>query len=404
MWLALHGASSAFQPPRQEGAVVVEAPPHGSEPLHTVARTIDQLAPQLPLALVGPAASSRLRLAADSLPAALTSWIYLECRLRRDAQQVDLIVRVDQRGRDILSGDNPVIEVDFALQRHPVWRGVRALARGWSDPSSTLHRGVERIWLEFDLHEADITRMTSALPAPGVFIEFTREVYAQHSRENRASVALAALRAFMPDGMAPAMLRYLRRCWELLPSGTAIPYVGVFPARGSSAVRVCIAGLGDADLPGYLRALRWPGSYRDLLRAIAAFLPPVHVPRPRMAIINLDVVQELDTRVGIEYVLSHAAQLRGSILEKEFLDHLVRSGSCTAAKCDALLGWPATSLQSMPHELWRSRASRRVNHLKLAYADGELPEVKAYLSASHEFRPARLPSERASIRLQPSTR
>jgi hypothetical protein len=123
-----------------------------------------------------------------------------------------------------------------------------------------------------------------------------------------------------------------------------------------------------------------------------------------MAIINLDVGQELGTGVGIEYVLSHAAQLRGSILEKEFLDHLVRSGWCTAAKRDALLGWPATSLQSLPHELWRSRTSRRVNHLKLAYADGGLPEVKAYISANHEFQPARHPSERASIRLQPSTR
>ena len=372
--------------------------------MHSVAQTIGQLAPQLPPALVGPAASSRLRALADSLPAALTSWLYLECRLRRDAERVDLIVRVDQRGRDILTGDNPVISLDAALHRHQVWRGVRALARGWSDPSSSLYRGVERIWLEFDSHEADIARASRDWLAPGVFIEFAREVYAQHSREDRLGVAMAALRSLMSDGMTPAMVRNLRRCWELLPSGAAIPYVGLFPARGSDAVRVCVAGLGDADLPSYLRALRWPGSYRDLHSAMAAFLSPSRAARPRMTIVNLDVGAELGADAGIEYILSHAAQQRGNILEREFLDHMVRSGYCSAAKCDALLGWPATSLQMLPHELWRSRVSRRVNHLKLSYGDGALPEVKAYLSANHEFHPARLPSERASGRLQASTR
>lgn len=372
--------------------------------MHSVAQTIGQLAPQLPSALVGPAASARLRALADSLPAALTSWLYLECRLRRGAERVDLIVRVDQRGRDILTGDNPVISLDAALQRHPVWRGVRALARGWSDPLSSLYRGIERVWLEFDVQETDVTPTSSDWLAPGVFIEFAREVYAQHRREDRLGVAMAVLRSLTPDGMTPAMVRNLRRCWELLPSGAVIPYVGLFPARGSDAVRVCIAGLGDAELPSYLRALRWPGSYRDLHAAMTGFLPPGRVARPRMAIVNLDVGAELGAGTGIEYILSHAAQLRGNILEKEFLDHLVGIGLCSAPKCDALLAWPATSLQIMPHELWRSRVSRRVNHLKLGYrADGPA-QVKAYLSASHEFQPARVPLERASIRRQPSTR
>lgn len=384
--------------------VVAVASPLWRELLHSVARTIDELAPQLPPALVGPAASSRLRLVARALPAALTDWIYLECRLRKDAQRVDLIVRVDQRGRDILANDNPVIALDPAWNRHPVWRSARTLAHEWSDQSSILHRGVERVWLEFDILEPHDASVATDVPAPGVFIEFAREVYAQHSRENRVSVALAALRPFIPDGMEPAMSRNLRRCWELLPSAATIPYLGLFPARGSSAVRVCVAGLGDAELPSYLRALRWPGSHRELLWAMSALLPRVTAPRPRMAIINLDIGPELEAGVGVEYILSHAAQLRGNILEREFLDHLVRSDFCSDAKCDALLGWPAMSLGMMPHELWRSRVSRRVNHMKLSYSDDAPPEVKAYLAANHEFHRVRLPAERAHVRLQPSTR
>lgn len=372
--------------------------------MHSVAGTLEHLAPRLPAALVTPDAQSRLLRVAASLPAALTNWIYLECRLRRGEPRVDLIVRVDRRGRDILTGDNPVIALDGALQRQHVWRAVRALARAWSDPSSILYRGVERLWLEFDVHVTRDTRAPGELPTPGVFIELAREAYAQHRREDRLGVAMAALRPLMPDGITPVMSRNLRRCWELLPSSAAIPYVGLFPARGSEAVRVSVAGLSDAELPAYLRALRWPGSHRDLIEAISVFRPPVPVPLPRMAIVNLDVDREIRAGVGIEYLLSHASQLRGSVLERELLDHLVRCGFCSPAKSDALLAWPVTSLEVMPHEIWRSRACRRVNHLKLSLAEAASPEVKAYLAASHEYHPARLFAERATVRLQHSTR
>jgi len=370
--------------------------------LHSVAGTIEQLAPRLPPALVSRDAGDRIMRAAAVLPAALTSWIYLECRLRRAEQRVDLIVRVDQRGRDILAGDNPVLGLGAALRRQPVWRGVRTLARAWADPPSILHRGVERIWLEFDLDAACAGNSPGELPAPGIFVEFSREVYAQHRREDRLGVAMAALRELESDGTEAITSRNLRRCWEFLPAGTAIPYIGRFPARGSDAVRVSVAGLTDADLPAYLRALRWPGSQRELARAISDFLPPTRA--PRLAVVNLDVGGEIGARVGLEYVLSAASQLRGRILERELLEHLVKSGHSSAAKCDALRAWPATSLLAMRHELWRSRVCRRVNHLKLSFAEPGALEVKAYLAASHEYHPARQVSEHATVRLQHSTR
>lgn len=420
MSLALHHASFALQANSTSGAQRMPSrPPSGTEPLHSVARTIDQLAPRLPLALVSPAAGSRLMRVAAALPAALTSWIYLECRLQRGEERVDLIVRVDQHARDILTGDNPVIALGAGLYGHSSWRGVRALARAWADPSSALHRGVERLWLEFDVHAAPGitvpgttvpgtivpgTTAPGALPAPGVFIEFAREVYAQHSKEDRARVAMAALRPLFSDAMMPETARNLRRCWELLPSGATIPYVGLFPARGSGAVRVSVAGLGDAELPAYLRALRWPGSHRELTSAVSAFLPSSRVARPRMAIANLDVGQSFGTGVGLEYVLSHASQLRGYILEREFIEHLVRSGLCSASKGDALTAWLGRSFMVMPHELWRSRVVRRVNHIKLAFAGDRPLEAKAYLSASHEYHPAREAADRATVRLQHSTR
>jgi hypothetical protein len=384
---------------RASGILELESPP-----LHSVADTIQQLAPRLPLALVEPAAASRLRTVAASLPAPLTNWIYLECRLRRDAPRVDLTVRVDQGGREILAGRNPVVAIDDTLHVHPVWRGVRALAREWSTRSSPLYGAIERVWLEFDVHEDSTPPGRIGMPAPGVFIEFAREAYAQHRREERFRVAIASLQHLLPEGLLPEMSRNLRRCWELLPAGVSIPYIGLFPARESRAVRVCVAGLGDADMMAYLRAVRWPGSHRGLASAMEGVILPARAPRPRMAIVNLDVGQVLGSGVGIELLLSHAAQLHGGVLETAFLNHLVERRFCSAPKCDALLGWPATSLQTMPHELWRSRVSRRVNHVKLSLADDGVLEVKAYLSASHTFQPARSPSHGASIRMQHSTR
>ena len=372
--------------------------------MHTVAHTICQLAPRLPLALVGAPARTRLLAVAAALPAALTNWIYLECRLRGDAPRVDLTVRVDQRGRDILAGSNPRIALDYPRHTHPVWSGIRALAREWADPSSVLYRGIERVWLEFDIDERDDPHAAQEMPAPGVFVELAREAYAQHSREERLRVAISSLDPLLLDGITSGAARNLRRCWELLPAGVSIPYLGLFPARGSSAVRVCVAGLGDADLPSYLRAVRWPGSYRQLAGAMEALLPPPRVPRPRTAIVNLDVASEMSASVGVEYLLSHAPQRHGEILETAFLQRLVERGFASSAKRDALLSWPATSLQTMQHELWRSRLSRRVNHVKLAYSDHAAPEVKGYLAASYDFHPARTPGEHAPIRMHRSTR
>jgi hypothetical protein len=372
--------------------------------LHTVAATIDTIAPRLSTALVSRDARTRLVRIAGALPASLTDWIYLECRLRRDDNRVDLIARVDERGRDLLTGENPIVRLVPAPRAAPVWNRIRALARAWSDASSPLFRGIERVWLEFDIHTSLEERGVAALPAPGVFVEFAREVYAQHRRDERLGAAMAALRPLIGGAPAGETARNLRRCWELLPSSAAIPYVGVFPARGTDAVRVSIAGLSEMELPAYLRALRWPGSQRDLANAIAAFLPRPPASQPRLAIVNLDVHERIGSGVGLEYILSHAAQLRGRILERALLDRLVRLGACSAAAAEALRAWPMVSHDTMAHELWRSRVCRRVNHLKLCVADRAPIEVKAYLSLSHEYRPTSRAVLRPAVRLQHSTR
>src|SRR5689334_3235564 len=114
--------------------------------------TID-VAAALPDGLVGSAAIQRLRGVAARLPAALTSWLYFECRLLGALERVDFIVRVDEAGRVLLAATCPSL-ASFARQWDPG-------AVGWP-------LAPEAIWLEYDL-PADAP---SGPPAPRIFFDY----------------------------------------------------------------------------------------------------------------------------------------------------------------------------------------------------------------------------------------
>src|SRR2546423_12850034 len=100
-------------------------PPYcsGSDPMSrwSVAETLAHIAPEVPSALVTPAAHAAALAVAARLPAALTRWMYLECRLAAGVTETDLIVSVDAESRDILAGDGT-----------PRWPRLRAFASEWA--------------------------------------------------------------------------------------------------------------------------------------------------------------------------------------------------------------------------------------------------------------------------------
>jgi hypothetical protein len=162
--------------------------------MYSLAGTLDEVAPYLPPELVAPAPLAAARAVAAHLPAALTHWVYLECRLRAAAPGVDLIVNVDERGRDILAGDNSAIALGAHVAGHPAWQAVRAFAREWSRAGSVLHDAVEDVWLEFDVGApvvASPDETSTAVPVPGVFIDFAEAAYTSPSLAARLEVAVA---------------------------------------------------------------------------------------------------------------------------------------------------------------------------------------------------------------------
>ncbi len=345
----------------------------------SLAATLDRIAPRIPGQLISTEAASRIRRVAAGLPAALTHWIYFECRLSRDAPRVDLSVRVDRRARDLLAGLNPAIRVDARMRATSEWARVEAFARRWAGPTTALHDAVQHTWLEFDLVGDDI-------PVPRVFVDFAPQRMTAAGGSAPLHLAVEALAPLVDSGVIARVARGLRVCFAALPDGAEVPYVGLLPApHDREAVRVCVKGLCGAALARYLRAVGWPGELDELAPVLAAVAAARGDPPPSPAVVHLDIGARPLPRIAFEYGLARRPQIRGEFPAAALLDSLVARGLCDPRKRAGLPFWPGCARENLAHEFWPSLMIRRVNHIKVVHQPGLPVEVKAYLSVSHEF-------------------
>lgn len=347
--------------------------------MRSLAHTLDALAAYLPPALVTPAGYRSAREVAAQLPAALTRWTYLECRLGGRPAPVDVIVEIDSAGRNILTGANRALAPGPGVEADPVWARVVELCRRWADPASPLARWVECLWLEFDAGPG---------PArPGVFIGLAPCAHAAGSADKRCARAAHALETLLGAPLDAGRLAALRRCYRSLPRGASILYAGSLLPRGGGTLRLCASGIGVRELPVFLRAAGWPGPYAPL----ETLLPALHAVREGAALrdpalLHLDLgAGGVQPRLGLEYVFGWKEQARGRLAETAFVNHLAARGLCTAAEAAALAAFPGCATEQLPHELWRSLVLRRVNHVKLVLDGERPPEAKGYLVLHNRF-------------------
>lgn len=318
----------------------------------------------LPPPLVSAAARARVMRACAAIPAELTSWGYLECRLGADDDRVDLITRVDRRASRLLPDR---------------WSTPASLAREWRSAASPLHEAVRSLWLEFDLP----AREEAPPGRPGLFVSLAREAQPRRASGPGAEGAPGPVEPFLAAAAGEGAGGATGRCRRALPGGAFVPYLGVFPHREGSPLRVCVAGLAEDALPAFLRRLGW-GGWADLgarLGSIARSRAGVRAPGPLL--LHLDFYGELGDRIGLEYVCAPGEQLTGQLAELRFLDHLVELGLCTPEKREALAAWPGFSRVRLPHEIWRSLLVRRLNHVKIQLSTTGAMSAKAYLSFHH---------------------
>ncbi|MDB4949481.1 MAG: hypothetical protein JWM27_2130 [Gemmatimonadetes bacterium] len=357
-------------------------------PAYTVADTLAALSAAIPPELVDARALRTVLATAAHLPAALTSWLYLETRLDRDGGPVDGIYGVEGAARDILAGTNPAIRLPEALLGREEWLHVQALAGRWADPASPLHRAIERVWLEYDAPGEGVT--VFGAPVPVVFVDFAAAAYApERSVDERTVTTSTALAPLFGGGLPSPLAAGLRRCMDALPPRAAVPYAGVLLSRGGDAVRLCVRGLRPGAVPGFLARAGWTGDGAELadrLAWLAEMRDQAATAHP--ANVHLDVSADgVLPAVGLEYTFERPGQARGVLRETAFLDRLVDAGLCTPTKHAGMLRWPGHTVQRFAHQLWRSVAVRRLNHVKAVHHPGADLLVKAYASVHLAYHP-----------------
>jgi hypothetical protein len=327
----------------------------------SVAQTLMHVVPELSAALVTADAHRRVLSVASALPAALTRWMYLECRLAAKESQTDLIVRVE-----------------------PV--AARIAAELCAPAADILAHDsvVEGIWLEFDIPTVGGSA-GEVLSRPGLFADLRPAIYARASSTERLQATLRVAEMVSPNSMSSDVTRAISRCVRALPAGAAIIYVGSFrhrPENGATR-RVCIAGLEDRQLRAYLSRVGWPGSPVEWEVALRPFSASAVRPASTATMLHLDVGADIAPGISFELGLRREPQRRGRVAEMALLDALVDSGLCAPAKRDGLIAWPHTTIDTMPHELWPSVVTRRINHVKITVRPDGGVTAKAYLSASY---------------------
>ncbi len=324
-----------------------------------VARTLERIERFIPTPLVSHGALDRIVAIAERIPASLADWLYLECRLARDVSRTDLIIGVD--------GSNAA---QWALP---------SLLDDWTAPAPALQAQLERIWLEYDLDDAG----DGMAAKPGIFFDFAESACA--SAADARALVHACFEHVSGTEVSQAMDASLLRCLDELPVGTFLPFLGWFPSRNASRIRICLANISGDAIPSYLDAIGWPGA-TDHIKALLSDCQSSHA--PLLGVLHLDIGDDVDPNLAIEFVLDRAAQARGNVAEGEFIDKLVDLGVCDADKARALRSWPGCSVERLDHELWPSVVVRHINHVKLVLDAYNQLSAKAYLALHGSWMPA----------------
>jgi hypothetical protein len=320
-------------------------------------------------ALIGQVARERLATLSERMPP--LPRIAVECHLARGDDRVDL-------HQCFLRNDFPVLAAHIN-RGSPGRFASTAFFDELARDGSVLNRGIDEIFLEYDLPASD------QLPrSPSVFMGFVEQP-AQYD---------VALEAFALLGVKPGFA--VDACFRACLGKARILHIGAMLGRDDGLVRVNVKGLPPRELGCYLRACGWGG---DLARAEQLFEWALE--RVDRVTIALDAGERMLDRIGFECFLDE--QPEREIAWENIGRELSVEGLCCADKAGALLqipadvtpldgegAWPAelvaASLLRQPRDL--STYVRRLAHFKLTLSPDGTREAKAYFAMLYTWNDA----------------
>lgn len=355
--------------------------------LYRMTYFIDEAAKVVPPLLWPPSAVARMKSVLERFPQVRVRTIGparlgvfgLELRLAEGAEQVDLTFPILREDRDVIVAMGQDSAEGAWLREDPLWNRVLQFCRRWADPETLLGRHVELLWFELDMDGRAGTGEGAALPSPGIFVRFEPKTTAEASPETWRQLLSDVLSLLGGREPQPDLVERFELCVRSLPPGAFVQYIGLMLARGGDTVRFIFATLSEADIPGFLAAVGWPGrpgELRDSLQAVTA--PGGEALHPGADTLQLDIGPGgALPRIGLEYGLDRSVQVDEGIRERKFLERLVERRLCSPEKLAALLELPGREL-SVWRDLCLVGHTRQVHHIKLVVDPQGVREAKAY--------------------------
>lgn len=344
---------------------------------------LQSVAQYLPDALVGLAAARRIREIASALPDGAAS-VGFECGLGVETDAVDLGISIAPRndGHSVLCGDRGDSQLARCTEVDESWQRLRFFAKRWVDPLSGLAARVPFLFLEFD---SDGPRAPNPIPSVFAALDWPVDELTAEAREHQRAqgpdgnpglrTAKDILHLFRGQPLAAQVEALLDRCFFDLPDPGVVLHVAAMLSRPGQGVRLSVQ-LPRRYASGYLKMLGWSGASQleRLLAAHAAHTDFASV--TSWVQVDFDVGEFIGDRVGVTLRPRHGDGWWG------LLDALVRARLCDPAKRDALFSWPGISVGPLSGERRLCVIEHYIAHLKMGFAVGQEPQVKAYFGVT----------------------
>lgn len=344
--------------------------------MYTVADSLATLKAEIPTGLVTPGSLAAITQLSRRLPAALCECFGFEVRLGDDQARTDFALQVcTPRGWRLLARASelaPFSEIGDAPATS--WKRISTLAAARCAGQRGYESIIANAWLEFDVEPSSPRH-----GVPAVFLELT----AEGGTARRLSSVFDALEQLAGARMSPEGRRTIAECADNLPAAARISQVGTMLSRDRVPVRLCVCGLTPDGLVDYVRVVG-SAALGELAHGLFEAVPP----QDAQLTLDLDVIDRVLPRIGIEYALRENRQLDGRPEPRwaQFLSRLRDIELCTPAKCDAVLAWAGADRRRFRHRPQPTLAFRGLSHVKIESAgDGQLV-AKAYVG----FLPDRL--------------
>ncbi|MEH1908962.1 hypothetical protein [Nostoc sp.] len=349
----------------------------------TLANYLNIIIPDLGTEIATPEAKSKLQKLADFLPPILRGGF--ECRLSTGMTQVDLqqcIFIKNKEPKFLIEYINDLALLDTESD---CWKNIQNFCQVLSDDNSVLYKGINDIWLEFDID--DFQCLT-----PSIFFNFNCHI---NDVFELVKIAESALELLLNKPIIEPLKANLSGCFTNCTLPTRVSHIGVMLSRQQKALRVNIDNLPPDHISTYLQNIGFTGVTEEievLSKELLYFVENVRI--------CLDVGNVIYPHVGLECFFSEKTKLVSS--ESNFLNYLVEQGLCSSVKRDALLAWSGYTTPKSSLHPWSSNLiaesllkpanqfsifERKVSHIKIVNKPSYQLEAKAYLWFQHKWLP-----------------